>query len=353
MFKRTVNGDDSHYVWDGWNMIADICSPTSETSSTNLFVWGLDLSLTPQGAGGVGGLLSQTIINASTTNSYFTAYDANGNVSDLVDDSGEIAAHYEYDAFGNQTASSGTFADTNPWRFSTKYWEAETGLLHYELRSYVPTLGRWLNRDPIGEDGGFNLYNMCGNGLVLHIDLYGMSSDSDFDPCDCFIVKLTTYKPKVEWTWKGPKPTHIPTEYVGDASGPGNAVNASTDEKFEGVSYEIIKDESNKEPCCNTVFVKLAALTGSSEVSMGGKTKKQEMERWHAGDKYTDGYHPEGGVISRHPGAGTLWNHHDLSMLNPLKSGDNASIQWKVSVAKPKGTWDCGKSSITYSVQKK
>jgi RHS repeat-associated protein len=170
MFKRTVNGNDSHYIWDGWNMVAEISG-----SETNSYIWGLDLSLTPQGAGGVGGLLSSVRSQSGASpDAHYFAYDANGNVSDLVDESGDVVAHYEYDAFGNKTASSGAYADSNPWQFSTKYWEPETGLLHYELRPYVPNLGRWLSRDPIGERGGVALHGFVGNGAINQWDLMGL-----------------------------------------------------------------------------------------------------------------------------------------------------------------------------------
>ncbi|WP_372846049.1 RHS repeat domain-containing protein, partial [Pontiella sp.] len=191
MFRRKVsswNGSEHQvssihsHLWDGWNVIAETESnQQSEIVNRQFYVWGLDLSLTPQGAGGVGGLLSQATIDATTTNSYFTAYDANGNVTDLVDESGNLAAHYEYDAFGNQTASSGTIANSNPWRFSTKYWEPETGLLHYELRPYVPNFGRWLNRDPLAEFGGLNIYSFHYNNTLGFIDYLGLRDVSQFD----------------------------------------------------------------------------------------------------------------------------------------------------------------------------
>ena len=47
--------------------------------------------------------------------------------------------------------------------FSTKYHDREVGLITYQLRSYSPCLGRWLNRDPIEEDGGANLYGFVNN----------------------------------------------------------------------------------------------------------------------------------------------------------------------------------------------
>ena len=48
-------------------------------------------------------------------------YDGNGNVSEVIDASdGTVAAHYEYDAYGRELVADGSYADTNPFRFSTK-----------------------------------------------------------------------------------------------------------------------------------------------------------------------------------------------------------------------------------------
>jgi len=64
-------------------------------------------------------------------------------------------AHYEYGPFGELVKDS-RIMTANPFRFSTKYTDQETGLLYYGYRSYEPTGGRWLSKDPIGELG-FNL----------------------------------------------------------------------------------------------------------------------------------------------------------------------------------------------------
>ena len=78
----------------------------------------------------------------------------NGNVSEVIDSaSGENVAHYEYGPFGEVTAASGDLARGNPFRFSSKYWDDETGLGYWGYRYYSPGRGRWLLRDPIEEKG--------------------------------------------------------------------------------------------------------------------------------------------------------------------------------------------------------
>jgi hypothetical protein len=50
----------------------------------------------------------------------------------------------------------------------------ETGWDNYGFRYYLPWLGRWPSRDPIGEVGGINLYRMSDNNSVNSVDLVGL-----------------------------------------------------------------------------------------------------------------------------------------------------------------------------------
>ncbi len=159
------------FVYDGWNLIEEI-TDDGTTQTSRYFVWGLDLSQSLQGAGGIGGLLAT--VDGSDT--YYFAYDGNGNVGQVVNATdGTIAASYQYDPFGNLIKSDGAYADDNPFRFSTKYHDDETGLVYYGYRYYSPELGRWINRDPIEESGGINLYRFAGNNALNSYDPNGLS----------------------------------------------------------------------------------------------------------------------------------------------------------------------------------
>jgi RHS repeat-associated protein len=102
-----------------------------------------------QGAGTIGGILSADL-NGTTA---FYCYDANGNVTDLVDTNGDSVAHYEYDPFGGTIVQSGTMAENNPYRFSTKYFDENVEFYYYGYRYYSSEMGRWPSRDPIEELG--------------------------------------------------------------------------------------------------------------------------------------------------------------------------------------------------------
>ena len=159
----------NRFVYDDWNLLAEL-DPSH--SALRTYVWGLDLSGTLQDAGGVGGLLA---ITDASQGSHFCAYDGNGNVSALVKADGSgLTAQYAYGPFGELLRATGPMAKANPLRFSTKYQDDETDLIYYGYRYYDPSTGRWLNRDPIGERGGLNLYANCRNDVINCVDWLGL-----------------------------------------------------------------------------------------------------------------------------------------------------------------------------------
>ncbi len=170
-----VTGIERWFIYEGWNLIGEyfgIYNGSFPTANARHFLWGKDLSGTIHGAGGVGGLL----MTKEGGESYLPAYDTMGNVHAMIRSSDRaVVAAYEYDAFGKTIRESGTYAAQNPFRFSTKFHDQETGLIYYGLRYYSPSMGRFINRDPISERGGLNLYAFVGNNGVNRIDLLGMT----------------------------------------------------------------------------------------------------------------------------------------------------------------------------------
>ncbi len=159
---------ETKFIYDGWTPIAEIAANNSLIRS---YVWGLDWSEDLEDAGAVGGLL---LVDEGGTR-YQVGYDGNGNVTTLVNAAtGAIASTYEYDPFGNTLKASGDYANTNPFRFSTKYTDQESGLLYYGYRFYNPQTGKWLSKDPLQEGGGTNLYAFNTNDSVNAFDYLGL-----------------------------------------------------------------------------------------------------------------------------------------------------------------------------------
>jgi len=174
-----VQTGDTKVVWAGWLLLLEL-DGTDSDAVLRKYTWGLDVAgqngqlNSLASAGGIGGLLGVYDTNGTTTGqnpteddkTYVYLYDANGNVGQLVAwvdgyegatgsqwHADRMVATYEYTPYGTLRASAGDYADDNPFRFSTKQWDDETGLGYWGYRYYSPTLGRWVSRDPIGERG--------------------------------------------------------------------------------------------------------------------------------------------------------------------------------------------------------
>ena len=186
-FAAGIFESSSAFLCDGWNPLRETAvqyEPVSDgtglpgdaasslrpaITNTLSYLWGLDLSGTFQGAGGVGGLLAVTDSENGTS---YPTYDANGNVSEYVSQSGTVLSHYDYSPFGELLIS--TAPHPSPFRFSTKHHDPETDTLYYGYRHYSPRLGRWLSRDPLEEESDFeNLYLFVGNLPTIAIDGFG------------------------------------------------------------------------------------------------------------------------------------------------------------------------------------
>ena len=209
-FEKSVDGGETTtFVYNDWAMIHE----TSSTA-TNNYVYGLDLSGSMQGAGTIGGILSASLNDMTA----FYCYDANGNVTDLVGTNGITVAHYEYDPFGQTTVADDSdgsgIVDLNPFRWSTKHTDDETGLVMYEYRAYSPELGRFVRRDPLGsgEYRGFLEiratqlpYVFVENSPIGNIDPHGLWCTTMGTICNPlwsnkWAVKRREY---TDWTYGG------------------------------------------------------------------------------------------------------------------------------------------------------
>jgi RHS repeat-associated protein len=100
----------------------------------------------------------------------------------LSNSSGDIGIveRYSYDVYGEPTIKDAN--DTvisqsnynNPYAFTGRRLDTETGNYYYRARYYKPEIGRFLQTDPIGYTAGLNLYTYCGNNPTNWVDGSGL-----------------------------------------------------------------------------------------------------------------------------------------------------------------------------------
>lgn len=186
------------FKYHEWNPIEEtIADGVSSAVTIKFYIWGNDLSGNLHGAGGVGGLLSMSVVSPAnpqlSSDRYFYAYDGNGNVRALVKaDATNPAAsgmveRYFYDSFGRELiGTKDPSASVNDFRFSTKQLDFESGLNYYGFRYYSSKAGRWPNRDAILEKGGLNVYSFVHNSPIANIDVLGNDVSDLFHFSDVF-----------------------------------------------------------------------------------------------------------------------------------------------------------------------
>lgn len=108
----------------------------------------------------------------SGTTSYYEQ-DGIDSVTSLTNPAGALANSYTFDAFGKLTASTGTL--TNPFRYTGREFDPETGIYQYRMRYYDPSVGRFLSEDPVGFNGGdYNLFAYVLNSPTGLVDPLGL-----------------------------------------------------------------------------------------------------------------------------------------------------------------------------------
>jgi RHS repeat-associated protein len=191
IYNSWVVDSESRYIYDGMLLVQERTAANRPSVS---YTRGSDLSGTLSGAGGIGGLLARNTHNTATSpysvnSSAFYHADGGGNVTCLLNQNQSVGARYTYDPYGRILASSGAVASANQLRFSSKpminHGNGSTTILYYYgYRFYSPELQRWMNRDPLVEQGWVKmvkfikphpiasqqLYDYCNNNPVGGID---------------------------------------------------------------------------------------------------------------------------------------------------------------------------------------
>jgi RHS repeat-associated protein len=175
---------------------------------------------------------------------FYYDQDGLGSATTLTGSSGTMGNSYIYDAFGNITASTGNTG--NPYTYTARDLDSETGLLYYRGRYYDPTVGRFITEDPAGLGGGINFYAYVGNDPANLTDPFGLCPP---DKCKDKEAKLAEMERRI-YAERGSKQTDFKglaqrfKQYLGSKAGEGYADSDHINEiyKAQGKLIELIKD---------------------------------------------------------------------------------------------------------------
>jgi RHS repeat-associated protein len=188
-FANTANNTGSTFVYDGLGRLVRVVDThAGAITADHSYTWCGNVRClahdnTQSGSPVSTQYFDQGAIISGT--SYYYVKDQLGSVTHLVTSTGSVASQYSYDPYGNRTTVSGTVV--SDVGYAGYFYHAVSGLEFTLYRAYDPTHARWLNRDPIGETGGVNLYAYVNAdpldfvdpfGLAAHLNLINANTDS-------------------------------------------------------------------------------------------------------------------------------------------------------------------------------
>jgi len=117
---------------------------------------------------------------ASGSNVYYYHTNQIYSIAALTDSTGTCVERYTYDPYGKVVVLDGSgsvvgnvSAKGNPWTFTGRRLDSESGLMYYRARMYSPELGRFAGRDPLLYEDGLNLFSYVGSQPTLWTDPKG------------------------------------------------------------------------------------------------------------------------------------------------------------------------------------
>ena len=164
-FGRRIQKGGSVFVYDGANLIEE-ADASGNLAARYVFGSGVDEPLAAY---------------RGATWEFYQA-DGLGSITSLSTTAGTVSDSFAYDSFGNVTSSTGSFSQ--PFRYTGREWDGETGLYYYRARYFDPSSGRFLSEDPIRFQGGTNFYRYVQNSPLNWIDPSG-----NFEECYAVTTK--------------------------------------------------------------------------------------------------------------------------------------------------------------------
>ena len=114
------------------------------------------------------------ILRDAAGSPFYYFHDGNKNVAGLIDHPRSASLAYAYSPYGTPSLLPSSLPLDNPFQFSSEVYDETLGLSYYNYRHYDMATGRWMARDPLGEDSGKNLVSFCRNSPILFFDYQGL-----------------------------------------------------------------------------------------------------------------------------------------------------------------------------------
>ncbi len=191
------SGNNTQFTYDPLGRCVKIVETVaSSVTSTKQFVWcGAQRCEERDGSGSLSNgkqffPLGQVNFASGTPTNYFYTQDHPGSIREMtktVSGTTTIEAQYAYDPYGIVTKLQGS--QDADFQYAGYYMHAPSGLNLPVYRAYSSSLGRFINRDPIGENGGINLYGYVENNPISNVDLMGTVPKKAMDSVRAAILK--------------------------------------------------------------------------------------------------------------------------------------------------------------------
>ena len=226
--KTDANAATTGYTWDFENRQTSVALPgtggtvsfkydpfgrrvqKNSSSGTTVYAYdGASIADEYDGTGNVeaqyaqGAAIDEPLaMNRAGTIAYYHA-DGVGSITSLTDNTGSALAAYTRDSFGKSLSSAGTLV--NPFRYTAREWDSETGLYYYRARYYDPQTARFSSEDPLGFGGkDVNFYAYVKNSPMNFDDPFGLKLDPKPGSGPQGGIDLTNYYAAINYLGQDP-----------------------------------------------------------------------------------------------------------------------------------------------------
>jgi RHS repeat-associated protein len=117
--------------------------------------------------------IDEPLIMEKSGQSFYYHADGLSSITDITNHTGNIAQRYTYSSYG-KIASESDPNFVQPYTYTSRELDQETGLYYYRARYYESATGRFISEDPVGFTAGPNFYPYVGNNPIVRIDPTGL-----------------------------------------------------------------------------------------------------------------------------------------------------------------------------------